>query len=110
MWVTAISTGLKFLGAAGSAKKKEAADWKKTQQKIGLEGMTSRQNSQFDAEQQYYYKQLDRAGKARGLDQFRQFSTVKEFNPGYVEKPPQIVMPEKPVFNQGTFAPLPVTK
>lgn len=40
----------------------------------------------FDAQVSDYYSQLNRQRKQRGLDQFRNFSTVNKFIPGYAEQ------------------------
>lgn len=52
--------------------------------------------SQFDAEQNDYYNQLNRQRKQRGLDQFRQFSTMGQFAPGAASSDNTIVLPNKP--------------
>lgn len=105
MWVAAAGSILGSLGSSGAAKKQAKTDFKNTQKLNEQEGVISRQNSQFDAEQQYYYKQLQRQEAARGLDEFRKFSTVKQFAPEYVNTNPTPILPaEKPVYNQGSFA------
>lgn len=104
MWVSAIGSGLKFLGGSLGAKKKAKQDAKNEKEKIMLESSESRRNSQFDAETAYYYKQLERAGKQRGLEQFRQFSTVKNFAPNYQDTSKPIEVPVQPVYNQGAYA------
>jgi FtsZ-interacting cell division protein ZipA len=53
--------------------------------------------SAFENEQDYYYNQLNRANKQRGLEQFRQFSTVKNFAPQYVQSNAGVVVPTKPI-------------
>lgn len=103
-WIAAGAAILGSLGSSGAEKKAQKKANEFELKKIGLEGTISRENSQFDAEQNYYYKQLDRQGKKRGLDQFRQFSTVKNFTPNYVANDPQIATPVKPTFNQGAYA------
>lgn len=52
--------------------------------------------SQFEKEQDYYYEQLARKNKVRGLDQFKQFSNVGSFAPGYKPADTTPVLPEKP--------------
>ena len=56
--------------------------------------------SQFNAEQDYYYEQLQRKNKQRGLDQFRQFSTVNQFAPNFIGGNNTIALPEKPDINK----------
>ena len=55
--------------------------------------------SQFEREQEDYYNQLDRQRKQRGLDQFRQFSTMSQFAPEYQGDTSRVVLPAKPDVN-----------
>ncbi len=71
------------------------------------EAQLQRENSQFDAEQNYYYQQLNRQSKQRGLAQYRQFSQMKQIDPNYRDTSTGIVLPNQPVWNQGKYA-LPV--
>ena len=53
--------------------------------------------SQFEREQDDYYNQLNRQRKQRGLDTFKQFSTLNQFAPNYIPAAQQeIVVPDKP--------------
>lgn len=53
--------------------------------------------SQFEREQDDYYNQLERQRKQRGLDTFKQFSTLREYNPNYMPSPnEQITLPDRP--------------
>ena len=53
--------------------------------------------SQFEREQDDYYNQLNRQRKQRGLDTFKQFSTLNQFAPNYTPAAQQeIVVPDKP--------------
>lgn len=52
--------------------------------------------SAFEKEQEDYYNQLNRQRKERGLENFRQFSTMKTFAPGYTQSSGGIVLPDKP--------------
>ena len=100
MWIQAAGAALSFLG--GRNDKKEEA--KRSKEEMALDAMYGREKSQFDAEQAYYYKQQERLEKMRGLDQFRQFSTVKNYYPNYQNtNPDPIVIPEKPQYNQGNY-------
>ncbi len=54
--------------------------------------------SRFDAEQEDYFNQLNRSRKQRGLDQFRQFSTMNQIAPNYTETN-RIVVPNRPDVN-----------
>ena len=53
--------------------------------------------SQFERELDDYYNQLNRQRKQRGLDTFKQFSTLNQFAPNYTPAAQQeIVVPDKP--------------
>lgn len=56
-------------------------------------------SSQFEAEQADYYNQLNRQRKQRGLDQFRQFSTMNQFAPEMAGGNNVIALPNKPDIN-----------
>lgn len=51
--------------------------------------------SQFNAEQDYYYQQLNRKNKERGLAEFRKFNTMSSFAPGYTQTNPGITVPTR---------------
>ena len=51
--------------------------------------------SSFERQQEDHYNQLDRQRKQRGLDTFRQFSTVNQFSPGFRDNSPGVVVPEQ---------------
>lgn len=105
-----ISGAIALVGtfASGMAEKEQADQDRKDRLAMNeTEAKWSRLNSQFDAEQDYYYKQLERANTQRGLDQFRAKSTVKQFDPSHVDPNNRIVVPNRPVYNQGIYAPTP---
>ena len=53
--------------------------------------------SQFEREQDDYYNQLNRQRKQRGLDTFKQFNTLREYNPNYMPAANEaIVVPNQP--------------
>lgn len=56
-------------------------------------------SSQFEAEQADYYNQLNRQRKQRGLDQFRQFSTMSQFAPEAAGGNNTIALPNRPDIN-----------
>jgi len=105
VWIAAV------VGVAGSAlsgmgqEKKDKADRKAqrelTQESARYEALLSA----FENEQNYYYDQLNRANKQRGLEQFRQFSTLRQFAPEYTQTSPGVVVPSKPAIPN--FAPEP---
>lgn len=90
--------------AQSAAAKKDKKDSQAHDTEMSEKGaMYQRENAQFDSEMEYYYAQLGRANKQRGLDTFRNMSTVKNYMPHYVSNDPRIVLPDKPVFNKGIY-------
>ena len=92
VWAAAIAAG----GAMYSAKEqKDAADDARKDSKAATrdEARYSAALSAFNAEQDDYYSQLGRSRKQRGLDNFRQFNTVKDYAPSYAGNDTTIVMP-----------------
>lgn len=84
-------------GSVISSRSKAKGDAANTAANIeadaNLSAQEARQNmqqSRFDADQSYYYNQLNRQSKQRGLDQFRQFNTIAPVSAN------RIVVPEKP--------------
>jgi hypothetical protein len=106
MWAAAIGAALSYVG--GEKSKKDAR--RDNQATNAAEAMYNRQQSEFDAEQNYYYQQLEKQSKMRGLDEFRKFSTVQNYMPDYHNDNPGPVLPEKPEFNEGKYAPPPEKK
>lgn len=100
MWASAAGAALTFF----SGRKSEKDKAKQTKENILLEGKVGRENSQFNAEQEYYYRQLARQEAKRGLDQFRKFSTVANYAPQYRDTNPGPILPTKPTYNQGQYS------
>lgn len=85
-------------GYAKSKKEQEAAKQAAKDGKIATKEQAEfeRQNAAYDYALQDYYKQKDRVGAKRGLDEFRKFSTVQNFAPDYVNTNPGPVLPTTP--------------
>jgi hypothetical protein len=101
-----IAAAVGLLGSFASSKAAEAD--KKDSQKhdfamTGEEAKNARLNSMFDKEQDYYYQQLDRANKQRGMDLFRERSTITQWDPEHIDPNPRIVVPERPIYNEGMY-------
>lgn len=113
IWGAAIAAGGAILGGIAASKKakqeREAAreDAKEMTENDARFGAIL---SQFNAEQDYYYQQLQRKSKQRGLDQFRQFSTVNQFAPNFVGGNNTIALPNKPDINALIKANTPVAE
>lgn len=94
-WSAAITVGGAVLG--GVAKQKEAKQAAANQKAAARdEAKYSGILSQFEKEQDEYYRQLGRQEKQRGLDEFKKFNSIGQFAPGYVGTNDRIVVPDKP--------------
>ena len=102
-WIAAAGSVLSAFGAAKSAKSTSKMSLRQSREQI----IGDRENSQFNKEQDWYYRQLGRQESQRGLDEFRKFSTVHNYAPNYTNTNPGVVVPTKPVYNQGAYAPPP---
>lgn len=102
IWGAAIAAGGAILSGVAASKKakQDAKNAKETAKEMTEnDARFGAIASQFNAEQDYYYKQLDRVNKQRGLDQFREFSTVNQFAPEFAGGNNMITMPNKPDIN-----------
>lgn len=91
--------------ASSQAAKKKAKQDKKDTQELTLEGAKyNAMTSQFEADTDYYYNQLNRQNKQRGLAEFRKFNTMQKIDPNYTQTQTGIVVPEKPDAEE-VFAP-----
>lgn len=102
IWGAAIAVGGSIIsGMAASKKAKQDRENAKedTKEMTENDARFGAIASQFNAEQDYYYEQLKRKNKQRGLDQFRQFSTVNQFAPNFVGGNNTITLPAKPDIN-----------
>lgn len=82
-WAIAAKVAGSLFSAAASKKKakEDKEDAKEnTLASLGYSAL----KSQYDAQLDDYYTQLGKKRKERGLDQFRQFSTLNQFAPNYI--------------------------
>lgn len=96
-----IAAGAALLGGIGN-NQQHSKDQKTNQAtEFGMQELRNTgllQNTQLNAEEGYYYSQLNKQEKMRGLDEFRKFSTVKDFAPTYANTNPNpITVPDKPI-------------
>lgn len=95
IWGAAIMVGGAVLSGV-AANKKAKEDRKEgrvdTKQAAKYEGLLS----QFNKEQDYYYQQLEKREKMRGLEQFKHFNTMKNIDPTYTNTNQGPVLPDKP--------------
>ncbi len=86
--------------AAGEQAKKDKKDAAKERRLATKEeAQYGAALSQFEKEQDYYYNQLERQNKQRGLDQFRSFSNLQSYAPQYAGDTARVVVPTAPDIN-----------
>lgn len=95
IWGAAIMVGGALL--SGRAAEKKAKEDRKagrlaSKEDARYQGILS----QFDREQDYYYQQLEKQEKKRGLDQFKHFNNMRNIDPTYSETNTGPVLPKKP--------------
>lgn len=89
----AITVGASALSGYASARANEKATKESRAAQNALSKRESLQNmeeSKYDADLSYYYEQLARQNKQRGLDNYRRYSTIGKENTS------SIVVPTKP--------------
>ena len=97
IWGAAIAAGGALLSAYSSKKQ---ADEDKADARADAKAATRDEAvygsimSQFEREQDDYYTQLGKQRRERGLDQFRQFSSLAQFAPNYTGDN-RVQLPEK---------------
>jgi hypothetical protein len=106
MWAQVGGAFLQGLVGGSSQKKAEKRRFKFDWRLQEGAGRISRQNTAYEYELQDYYKQKDRGEKRRGLDEYRKFSTVQQFAPGYQNTTPAPTMPTLPNPAEGIYAPV----
>lgn len=102
IWVAGAVSVVGGIMSGKAAEKKDKADKaysaKESRAIAKDEAKYNAIQSLFETELSDYQSQLQRQRKERGLDQFRGFSTVNKFAPGYTDTS-RIVMPEKPTID-----------
>lgn len=97
IWVAAATT---VVGGyiAGQGAEEQAEDQQNHDRQMTREGARwNAELSSFEAEQEDYYSQLNRQRKQRGLENFRQFSSMGTFAPQYQQATDTtITLPDKP--------------
>lgn len=74
-----------------SKQRKEDKAFSKEQ--MSLENQYTKEQMKYGKELDYEYEQKRKADRQRGLDQFRKFSTVKDFAPTYVDTAARVQPP-----------------
>ena len=104
IWVAAaITVGGAVVSGIGQ-EKKDKADKAHQAAMTEEESKLAAQRTGYESALEEFYTQRERQRKQRGLDQFRQFSTMGEFAPGYdINSEARIDPGEAPNYN--TFDP-----
>lgn len=95
----ALMLGGSLLSGIGASKQqKKSQQFQASEARLSDERQAKYQAilGQVSKDTDYYYSQLSRKNKQRGLDQFRQFSTLNQYAPNFVGGNNQIVVPAKP--------------
>jgi hypothetical protein len=91
------------VASSQAAKKKAAAERKANKEdssEMTVEGARiNAQTTGYEAALEDYYNQKNRYEQQRGLDQFRQFSSMGDFAPGVEDSGGRVVMPTAPDYN-----------
>jgi len=99
-WIAAgITVGGALLSGIGASKQQKSSQkFQASEARLSDERQAKYQAilGQVSKDTDYYYNQLNRKNKQRGLDQFRQFSTLNQYAPNFVGGNNQIVVPTKP--------------
>lgn len=100
IWGAAIAVGGAVISASAKAKqddKNASRDAANARAATRDEAKYSSILSQFENQQAYYYNQLNRQNKQRGLAEFRKFNNVASYAPGYTQDVNTgIVVPDAP--------------
>lgn len=105
IWVAAVVTvGGGIISGIGAEKKdKKDKKFQSAEEKENdlREGRLGAQQTGYEMALEDFYNQKDRFEKQRGLDQFRQFSTVGNYNPAAADdSATRLAAPVAPQYNQ----------
>lgn len=99
VWVAAVVGAVGSYASSRSQKKALKDQREHDAAMTEEESWRSMQREQHSAALSDFYNRRDRAEAQRGLDEFRKFSTVQDFAPGYVNDNPRIEQPVLPDLN-----------
>lgn len=100
IWAMAAVTVVGGVMAGKAAEKKSKADQKFQEGMTKEESKLAAQRSGYDMALEDFYNQKNRFEKQRGLDQFRQFSTMGTFAPGAQDTSGRIAAPVMPKYSE----------
>lgn len=106
LWVAGIVTVAGSYIAGKGQEKKDKADKAHQEAMTKEESALAAQRTGYEMALEEWYTQRERARTQRGLDQFRQFSTMRDFAPQYDETTESRIVPgDAPNYND--FDPTP---
>lgn len=97
--VTVVGGAVAGYGAQKKAEAERKANREDNKEMTEREGQLNAQAAGYEAALEDYYNQKARYDQQRGLDQYRQFSTMGQFAPGVDDSGGRVVMPEAPNYN-----------
>lgn len=97
IWAAAVAIGGAAISAYGDQKAKEKAA-KDSRAMTKEDRDHDIKMTGYNRALEDYYTQKDRVNKQRGLDQFRQFSTLQQYAPEYVEGGNRMADPVMPKY------------
>lgn len=103
IWGAAIAVGGAVISGYAQSKEKKAdrkAAASEARAATKDEAKWSAVLSRFEKQQDYYYNQLNRQNKERGLAEFRKFSSMGSFAPEYQQTNTGVVLPQQTDINQ----------
>lgn len=98
-WFAVGGAAVSVIGGVMSDKKEakqNKANREFSAEQAKLENQYAKEQSKFDAELADHYTQKARAGRQRGLDEFRKFNTLQDFAPQYQDTSQRIQVPNMP--------------
>ena len=99
IWVAAaVTVGGAVISGMGQ-EKKDKSDKKFSKEQSEQEARQTAQQTGYEAALQDFYNEKGRYEKQRGLDQYRQFSTMQNFAPGVDDQAGRVVMPTAVDYN-----------
>lgn len=96
-WGMVAGAAITVIGGAMSENSQKKADKQQNKWNREAQILEHQQNLElemFKSDLDYRDKQRERAGRQRGLDEFRKFSTIQQFAPEYEDTSKRIEVPE----------------
>lgn len=99
VWAAALVTVGGAVVSGYAASKKDKADKKENRAMTQKEAELNAQTLGYEGALENFYMEKERFQKQRGLDEFRKFSTMGTWAPGYSDNAARVADPVMPKFN-----------